>query len=59
MGAAPHNWLTRGARTEASSWEQAGPLAGRPSVRSLTYRFQGRPFRLTDFSGKVVTKPLA
>jgi uncharacterized protein (DUF1501 family) len=25
----------------------------------LTYRFQGRPFRLTDVSGKVVTKLLA
>ena len=25
----------------------------------LTYRFQGRPFRLTDVSGKVVTQLLA
>jgi arylsulfatase A-like enzyme len=25
----------------------------------LTYRYQGRPFRLTDVSGKVVTKLLA
>ena len=25
----------------------------------LTYRFQGRPFRLTDVAGEVVTKLLA
>jgi hypothetical protein len=25
----------------------------------LTYKYQGRPFRLTDVSGKVVTKLLA
>jgi hypothetical protein len=25
----------------------------------LTYRFQGRDFRLTDVGGKEVTKPLA
>jgi hypothetical protein len=25
----------------------------------LTYRFQGRPYRLTDVSGKVITKLLA
>ena len=25
----------------------------------LTYKFQGRPFRLTDVSGNVITKLLA
>jgi hypothetical protein len=36
-----------------------GPSVFPPLPERLTYRFQGREFRLTDVSGRVVEKLLA